>query len=271
MSRARTKAQVAALQRLLRELGTVRVAVSGGVDSLTLGILAGRTQPEKTRVFHAVSPAVPPAATARVKAVSAGEGWQLSIVDAGEFVDEDYRSNPYVRCFHCKKNLYAALSVHEPGVTVSGTNLDDLKDFRPGLQAAERFAVRHPFAECGVDKASIRRICRLLGYEELSNLPASPCLSSRVQTGLRIDPGILFFIDRVESRLRDDLRPEVVRCRIRSEGVAVQLDPGSLDALTEQEIERWKSNIGDMAVQAGLPAEVRFENYRMGSAFVSDV
>ncbi|MEA3278305.1 MAG: adenine nucleotide alpha hydrolase [Pseudomonadota bacterium] len=264
----RTAQQIRDLERLLARLAPVTIAVSGGVDSMTLAIAAGRTLGPQAVMFHALSPAVPPAATARVKETARAERWNLHLVNAGEFRDEDYLKNPYRRCFHCKKNLYATLAVDHPGTILSGTNLDDMDDFRPGLRAAEQFAVRHPFVECGIDKAGIRRICRALRYGELADLPASPCLSSRVETGLRIEPRVLDFIDRVESGLRDFLRPEAVRCRVRRDEIAVQLDAGSLTALSSLGKEDWAERIGALAQPLGLPVNVRFEPYRMGSAFV---
>ena len=78
--------------------------------------------------MHAVSPAVPPEATARVRAIAATEGWSLAIFDAGEFEDPRYRANPVDRCFYCKTNLYGRIA-RETGATIlSGTNIDDLDD-----------------------------------------------------------------------------------------------------------------------------------------------
>ncbi len=263
-----TEGQVAALQRLLLDLGPSRVAVSGGVDSLTLAVLAGRTLGGDAIMFHAVSPAVPPAATERVQRTARAEGWRLELVDAGEFGDEAYRRNPYRRCFHCKKNLYRALAGQAPGVTLAGTNLDDLDDFRPGLEAAAEYGVRHPFLECRINKAGVRRICHRLGYPEIAALPASPCLASRVETGLPIESAALAFIDRVETLLRESLGAGVVRCRLRRAEIAVELEPAALERVTEAEARAWRERIATLAAPLGLSHSVRFAPYRMGSAFV---
>jgi uncharacterized protein len=259
---------VEALQRLLTELARVGVAVSGGVDSLTLGILAGRTLGKGAVMFHARSAAVPPAATGRVRTTARAEGWTLREVDAGEFADEAYLGNPYRRCFHCKSHLYRTLAARGAGILLSGTNTDDLGDFRPGLEAAREHGVRHPFVECGMDKAAVRRTCRVVGYPNLAELPAAPCLSSRVETGVRIRPDVLRVVDGVETMLRERLRPTVVRCRVRRHDLCVQLDQTSLETLSATDRADWSRIIRALAVPLGLPRTVIFEPYRMGSAFV---
>ena len=254
----------------LGALEIARVAVSGGVDSMTLALAAGRVLGERVQMFHARSPAVPPVATARVEDVARREGWDLHIVDAGELEDEAYLNNPYRRCFHCKRHLYTVLAAAGPGTLLSGTNTDDLGDFRPGLEAAAAFQVRHPFVESGIDKAGVRRICRYLGFQELAELPASPCLSSRIETGVRIQPRVLRFVDRVETELRTGLPVQVVRCRVRSGEIAVQLDPADLSRLSDSTAADWADRVRVLAEPLGLPARVRFEPYKMGSAFVPD-
>jgi uncharacterized protein len=262
------QAQIDALQQLLSGLESVAVAASGGVDSLTLGIVANRTLGQKAGIWHALSPAVPTAATERLRETAVAEGWNLQLIQAGEFEDENYLANPYRRCFHCKSRLYSALASRAEGVILSGTNADDMGDFRPGLEAAKQHGVRHPYVECGINKADIRRIARHLGFPGIAELPASPCLSSRVETGLRIQAPVLGFVDRVENLLSAALQPDVVRCRIRSDVIAVQLDVISLDSLADDKARHWQKRIGDLALPLGLPTEIHFEPYRMGSAFV---
>jgi uncharacterized protein len=261
---------VAPLAALLAGLAPVRVAVSGGVDSMTLALLAGRVLGAEAEMVHAVSPAVPAEATARVQSVGAREGWRVRVIDAGEFADEAYLANPYDRCFHCKSHLYGAMARLGAGVILSGANTDDLDDYRPGLRAARDHGVRHPFVETGIDKATVRALCAHFGYDDIAALPAAPCLSSRVETGLRIEAQTLAFVHAVERALRDGLQPGVVRCRVRRDGVAVEVDGATLEGLRIGDGALWEERIAALAVAHGLAPRIRFEPYRRGSAFVAD-
>lgn len=260
------------LDRLLQAAPAPTIAVSGGVDSMTLASLAHRLRTDATMV-HAVSPAVPAAATARVRALARAEGWDLRIVDAGEFADPRYRSNPLNRCYFCKSNLYATLSAlagrggPAAGVVLSGANLDDLGDYRPGLEAAAEHAVRHPYVEAGMSKAEVRALARRLGLDALAELPSSPCLSSRIETGLEITRESLALVEQVEEWLTGVWGAEIARCRVRPDGVEIELGPEAFDALHDRPAF-------EAALRRACPAlgqrRIRVGAYRRGSAFVGD-
>jgi len=253
------------LQEVLRDTSRPAVALSGGVDSMTLAVVAGRLDGLDALMCHAVSPAVPPAATERVRRYAAHEGWRLEVLDAGEFDDARYRANPADRCFFCKTNLYGTLAARTGRLLLSGTNLDDLGDWRPGLKAAETHGVRHPYVEAGIDKAGVRAIARGLGLDDLAELPAAPCISSRIETGIRIEAADLGAIDRVETLLRGELGAVTVRCRRRARGFVVELDEAVLAGLDDARRSALQAQV-ERVLAAGRP--VAFLPYRRGSAFL---
>ena len=261
----------AALARLrtgLRSVPMPAVAVSGGVDSMTLAVVTHRARRAQTRILHAVSPAVPPDATARVRTYAAREGWRLEVLDAGEMANPDYLANPVNRCFYCKTHLYEAMARRTSGTLLSGTNVDDLGDYRPGLIAAKEHQVRHPYVEASIDKRGVRAIAASLGLHDLAELPAAPCLSSRVETGIRIEARFLEAIDDCEKELRALLSPRILRCRLRRDRIDVELDRGTLERLDESTRSAGARQVARRFARAGRPLPVVFSGYRQGSAFL---
>ena len=216
---------------VLAGYGACVVAASGGVDSLLLAVLAHRVLGVRAVVAHAAGPAVPAGDTARLHQAARMEGFAVRQVDAGEMRDPRYLKNPVDRCYHCKTGLYRTLSAlaRETGAAVvaSGTNLDDLSDYRPGLVAAKDFGVRHPFVEAGLTKADIRAMARGLGLF-FAEAPASPCLGSRIHTGTPITRERLAAVAFAEDALRDRLGLDLVRCRIHGDAALIEVDPALL-------------------------------------------
>lgn len=268
MSETCVESKLKELQELLESIDSFVIAVSGGIDSMLLAVVSGRLSNVSARMIHAVSPAVPHHATERVRSYAKTENWHLEICDVGEFGDERYLDNPVNRCFFCKSNLYKYIESKVNVQILSGTNDDDLADYRPGLKAAEQFDVRHPYVEVGIDKSTIRNLARLLGLRDLSELPASPCLSSRVETGIPIDGEWLEAVDIVEESIRDSLQVKVVRCRIRQDGFDVELAPKSLSRLSDLQRHEIQVMIRNTFPDELRQYSVHFKEYRMGSAFL---
>ncbi|MDR6951551.1 uncharacterized protein J2X65_000900 [Ancylobacter sp. 3268] len=257
---------LARLATVIADLPPLAVAVSGGIDSLTLATLAHRVAPTPPMMIHAVSPAVPSAARALIESHAEAEGWNLHLLDAGEQNDPNYRANPYNRCYFCKSNLYGTMRAATDRTLASGTNLDDLSDHRPGLDAARAHDVVHPFVLAGIDKAAIRSIARHLGFTAFADLPAQPCLASRVETGIAINPRDLAFIDRAERSVRERLgRGETIRVRLRRDGVHLELG-SALDPAREAEIAGIMMCLctDENRLFAGMAP------YRTGSAFLRE-
>ncbi|MBM4280137.1 MAG: adenine nucleotide alpha hydrolase [Deltaproteobacteria bacterium] len=262
-------ARRARLEALLRSWGRVGIAVSGGVDSVTLAALAWTLRgplPDGLDVtlFHATSAAVPRAARDVLDAVAAARGWDVVFVDAGEVEDPAYAENPDNRCYFCKSHLFDAIRARFDGVVCTGANLDDLNDHRPGRRAAAERGVREPFVDVGYTKDDVRALARALELLAVADLPASPCLSSRVQTGVRIDAALLALIDDVERALRP-LTPATLRCRVRAEHVVIEhdgLDEAAARVVVAPLLASARPVLGARA------DTLAFSGYRRGSAFL---
>lgn len=249
------------LESILADLPGLAIAVSGGVDSMTLAHAAHRADVPRLIVVHALSAAVPEEATARVRRHAARFGWRLTELDAGEFADPAYRANPVNRCYFCKSNLYARIARVTDGPIASGANLDDLGDYRPGLAAAAEHRVRHPFVESGMDKEAVRALARAFHLADIAELPAQPCLSSRIETGIAISAEDLAFVARVEQALTEYVPPGAdLRCRVTHGGIVVEA-PAPNDAMRQ---------IVGALCQSAQRRFLGFRRYRRGAAFLHD-
>ena len=201
------------------------IAVSGGVDSMTLAYVAHRFSSGKVSMLHAVSPAVPPHATSRVRSHAERHGWALIVADAGEFEDPRYRANPVDRCYFCKIQPLRPHTLGHPGHRRVRHQSGRSRRLPPRPEG--RFpARRRPPLRRGLKstRPTVREIARMHGLDDLAELPAQPCLSSRVETGIAIDAADLGFIDTVERAVSGIIPGEPnIRCRITHAGVALEL------------------------------------------------
>ncbi|WP_243359560.1 hypothetical protein [Fundidesulfovibrio terrae] len=266
-----------ALQDALSGMKAVVVAVSGGVDSMLLATLAHRVLPGRTLMAHALSPAVPGPCTTRVQNEAQAQGWRLSVVESGEFSDERYLQNPFDRCYFCKTHLYDLLNLTAHGladdfgtrpVVVSGANTDDLGEHRPGLTAAREHGVRHPFVEAGVAKQDIRAMAGQLGLS-FADIPASPCLASRIYTGTRVTPELMTAVSFAEESLKSRLGVAVLRCRVLGGAMLVEMLPEERHLAGRDQLARLHAEL-EARFKSIESVSLDPEGYRPGRAFKKD-
>jgi uncharacterized protein len=192
------------LVEILRDMGSVLVCYSGGVDSAFVLAVAHRVLGDKCIGMTAVSPSLADFEREDAVTLAMQIGARHELVESNEIEDEDYAKNHVDRCFHCKSELYRVSDAkqHEWGLafSVNGTNLDDLGDYRPGLEAAKKAGARSPLVEAGFTKADVRRIAQLLELP-VWDKPAAACLSSRLPYGTRVTRERLAQIGSLEAAI----------------------------------------------------------------------
>jgi uncharacterized protein len=195
---------LALVEHLRTEYYRVVVAFSGGVDSAVVAAAAFRALGSNAVAWTSLGAAVPEVDRASAMSVARSIGIEHVMVPTHEIHNPDYLANGPDRCFHCKSTLYSTIAAwvkeHEYETILSGTNVEDLGDYRPGLQAAADWNVRAPLADLGYGKEAVRGIAAVWGLE-VANKPASPCLASRIAYGQVVTMGRLNRIQAMESWL----------------------------------------------------------------------
>jgi pyridinium-3,5-biscarboxylic acid mononucleotide sulfurtransferase len=230
------------LRAILRENAPLVIAYSGGVDSACLLAEAHRTLGSQILGVIADSPSLPRKALAEAIALAEKIGAPVEVVTTEELQNPDYAANPMNRCYFCKAELFTKLDqlARERGykAIAYGENADDMRQVRPGRQAAAEFSIIAPLRDAGLTKDEIRKLSRELGLPT-ADAPAQPCLSSRIPHGTPVTTGALAMIEQSEEFVRSlgfkvfRVRHFVIDADRSKFRASVQIAPDEMSGLAE--------------------------------------
>src|ERR1043165_9590011 len=260
-----TTAKEERLRELFRELESVIVAYSGGVDSSYVAYVANEELGSRAVCITGQSASLPGYQRAEIDRVVEKFGFQHELIDTDELENPAYSANDANRCFFCKDELYSKLEsvARTRGIKsiVDGSTVDDLGDFRPGRQAAAQHAVRSPLIKVGLSKSEVRELSRKATLPTWDK-PASPCLSSRIAYGTTVTIERLSKVDRGEEILREFGFREF-RVRHHDQLVRLEIAQSEMDRVMRKEVFQ---ELGARFRELGLKyVTLDLEGFRSGS------
>ncbi|MGH7948266.1 MAG: ATP-dependent sacrificial sulfur transferase LarE [Candidatus Binataceae bacterium] len=230
--------KLARLRTFFEPLDAVMVAFSGGVDSTFVLKVAHESLGDRVLALTTTSPTMPDDDHESAVHMARLIGARHLVIESNELEIPGYAQNPINRCYLCKHNLFTVCEAKadDLGIAtiVDGLNLDDLTDYRPGMQAASEKRVRHPLVEAELSKSEIRELSRGLGLPTWDR-PASPCLSSRFPYGTEITPDGLRRVGEGE-KLLHALGFKVARVRYHGDVARIEVEQRELPRLLGPEL-----------------------------------
>lgn len=259
------------LQSLFKDMGSVLVAFSGGVDSSLVLKVAHQALGDRTVGVTAASPTFPAIELDWTRRLALEIGVRHLVIETNQLESRAFVRNDASRCYHCKTDLYKGLGKLRRDLSmeavVDGTHLDDLEEDRPGLIAAREFGVRSPLVEAKLTKSDIRTLAKALNLSNWGK-PAAACLSSRIPRGIPITRERLSRVEQAEALLfREGFR----QFRVRDHGEVARIEleekdfPMILDRTRRKRISARFKELGFLFVTVDI------EGYRPGSTNVGDI